>query len=77
MPLQIKGNDAIVTRASTPSQRQQGHLCINNGVDAIVMRGTIAIAITAKTLHINSNNAILAWVTTPAQQKVTRAMMQA
>ncbi len=48
-PLQIKGNNAIVTRAMMPAQLWQGHLHINNGNNAIVMRATIAIATTAKT----------------------------
>jgi hypothetical protein len=43
-PLQIKGNNVIVTRATTPSQQQQGRLCINNGNNAIVIRAKIAIA---------------------------------
>jgi hypothetical protein len=47
-PSRIKGNDAIVTRAMMPAQQRQGHLRIGNGNDAIVMRGTIAIAATAK-----------------------------
>jgi hypothetical protein len=44
MPLQIKCNDTIVTRAMMPAQRQQGHLRIDNSDSAIVMRLTIAIA---------------------------------
>jgi hypothetical protein len=48
-PLQIKGNDAIVTRVTMPAHLQQGRLCINNGNNAIVMRATIAIVTTAKT----------------------------
>jgi hypothetical protein len=46
--LQIKGNNAIVTRAMMPAQQQQGCLHINNGDNTIVMRATIAIAMTAK-----------------------------
>ncbi len=61
-----KGNDAIVTRAKTPSPQWQGHLCINNGDNAIVIRAKIAIAATAKTLRIDANNAIETWVTPPA-----------
>jgi hypothetical protein len=65
-PLQIKGNNAIATRAMTPSQLRQGRLCINNGDNAIVIREKFAIATMAKTLHIDGNNAIATWVTTPA-----------
>jgi hypothetical protein len=65
-PLQIKGNNAIATRAMTPSQLQQGHLCINNGDNAIVIKEKNAIATMAKTLHIDGNNAIATWVMTPA-----------
>jgi hypothetical protein len=68
-----KGNDAIVSRAKTPSPQQQGCLCINNGNNAIVIRGKIAIATTAKTLSIEGNNAIRTWVTTPTQQQAARA----
>jgi hypothetical protein len=46
--LQIKGNDAIVTRAMMPAQRQQGHLHIDDGNNAIVMRPKIAMATMAK-----------------------------
>jgi hypothetical protein len=42
-----KGNDAIVTRAKTPSPQWQGRLCIDNGDDSIVVRAKIAIATTA------------------------------
>jgi hypothetical protein len=73
MPLQIKGNNAIVMRATTPSQWWQRCLHIDNCNDAIVMRVTIAIATTAKTLCINGNNAIMMWVTTSAQWQATRA----
>jgi hypothetical protein len=48
MPLRIKGNNAIVTRAMTPSLQRQGRLCINNGNDAIIIRVKIAIATMAK-----------------------------
>jgi hypothetical protein len=65
-PLRIKGNNAIVMRETTPSQQQQGRLCIDNGNDAIVIRANIAIATMAKTLRINGNNAIATCVTTPA-----------
>jgi hypothetical protein len=41
-PLQIKGNDANVTRETTPSQQLQGCLHIDNSIDAIVMGATIA-----------------------------------
>jgi hypothetical protein len=61
-----KGNDAIATRAKTPSPQRQGRLCIDNGDDAIVVRAKIAIATTAKTLRIDGNNAIKMWVTPPA-----------
>jgi hypothetical protein len=64
--LWIKGNNAIDTRAMTPSQQGQGHLSIDNGNNASIMRATIAMATTAKTLCINGNNAIATWVTTPA-----------
>ncbi len=71
-----KGNNAIVdqgqwhhfTRAMSPTWQWQGCLCINNGNNAIIMRGTIAIATPAKTLRINSNNTIATWVTMPASQ---------
>jgi hypothetical protein len=49
MPLQIKGNNAIVTRATTPSQQQQGRLCTYNSNNSIVIRAKIAIATMAKT----------------------------
>jgi hypothetical protein len=49
MPLWIKGNDAIVTRATMPAQQQQGRLRIDNGNDTIVIRVTVAMATTAKT----------------------------
>jgi hypothetical protein len=61
-----KANNAIVTRAKTPSPQRQGHLCIDNGNNAIVIRAKIAIATTAKTLLTNGNNTIKTWVTTPA-----------
>jgi hypothetical protein len=48
-PSWIKGNNAIVTRKTTLSQRQQGCLRINNGNDTIIMRATIAMATVAKT----------------------------
>jgi hypothetical protein len=48
MPSRIKGNNAIVTRATMPAQRQQGHLHIDNGNNAIIMRATIAMATMAK-----------------------------
>ncbi len=47
-PLRIKGNNIIVTRATMPTQQWHGPLCIDNGNDIIVMRVTIAIAMTAK-----------------------------
>jgi hypothetical protein len=72
-PLQIKGNDAIVTRSTTPSKWRQACLRIDNGNDAIVMRVTIAIATTEKTLRIDGNNTIATWVTLPAQQLAMRA----
>jgi hypothetical protein len=49
MPSRIMGKDAIVTRALTPAWWQKGLLRINNGNDAIIMRATIAIAMTAMT----------------------------
>jgi hypothetical protein len=70
---QIKGNDTIITRATTPSQRWQGCLHINNSNDPIVMRATITIATTAKTMHIEGNNEIVTRVMTPAQQQAMRA----
>jgi hypothetical protein len=45
---QIKGNDAIVTRAMTPAWGQQGHLRIDNGNNAIIMRPTFTIATMVK-----------------------------
>jgi hypothetical protein len=66
MPLRIKDNNAIVTRATTPSQQQQERLCIDYGDNAIINWVKIAIATTAKTLRINGNNTIATWVTTPA-----------
>jgi hypothetical protein len=61
--LWIKGNSTIVTRATAPSQQQQGHLLIDNGNNTIIMRATIAIATMAKTLahqwqqcHCNKGN---------------------
>jgi hypothetical protein len=65
-PLRIKDNNAIVTRATTPSHQWQGHLCIDNGNNAIIIKAKIAIATMAKTLHIDGNNAIATWVMTPA-----------
>jgi hypothetical protein len=56
--LQIKGNNAIVTRETTPSQQQQGSLCIDNGNNTIVMRAKLAITKMTKTLRIDGNNAI-------------------
>jgi hypothetical protein len=44
MPSRIKGNNAIVTRATAPAQGQQGCLHIVNSDNTIVMRATIAIA---------------------------------
>jgi hypothetical protein len=38
-----KSNNAIVTRAKTPSPQWQGSLCIDNVYDAIVIREKIAI----------------------------------
>ncbi len=46
-PSRIKGKDTIVTRVTTPAWRQLGCLHINNGNDTIIMRATIAIAMTA------------------------------
>jgi hypothetical protein len=48
MPLQTKGNDAIVKRARTPAQQRQELLGIDNGNNTIIMMGTIAIATMAK-----------------------------
>jgi hypothetical protein len=72
-----KGNNAIVTRAKTPSPQQQGRLCIDHGNDAIIIRAKIAIATTSKTLRIDGNNAIEMWVTPPARQQAVRATMLA
>jgi hypothetical protein len=47
-PSWIKGNNTIVTRAMAPAQQQQGHLCIDNGYNAIVLRPTIAMVMMAK-----------------------------
>jgi hypothetical protein len=77
MPLRIMGNNAIVTRAMTPSQQRQGRLHINSGNNSIITRATIAITTTVETLHINGNNAITMWVMTPACQQVARATMLA
>ncbi len=44
----IKGNAAIVMRAMMPAQWQQGHLRIDNGNKAIVMRQKIAMVTMAK-----------------------------
>jgi hypothetical protein len=52
--LWIKGNDAIVMRATMPSIQWQGCLSINNGNDAIVMRTSIAIATTEKTCTLTA-----------------------
>jgi hypothetical protein len=49
IPSRIKGNIAIVTRATMSSQQRQGRLHIDNGNDAIVVKYEIAIATTAKT----------------------------
>jgi hypothetical protein len=59
MLLRVKGNNAIVMRAMTPSIQWQGCLPINNSNDTIVMRATIAIGTMAKTLRTNRNNAIV------------------
>jgi hypothetical protein len=53
-----KGNNAIVTRAKTPSPQWQGRLCIDNGNDDIVIRAKIANATMAQTLRIDGSNAI-------------------
>ncbi len=47
-PLQIKGDDAVVTKAMTPPQQRQGRLHIDNGDNTIVIKATIAIATTTK-----------------------------
>jgi hypothetical protein len=65
-PLRIKGKDTIVTRETTPSQQRQGRLRIHNRNNAIVIRAKIATATMAKTLRIDGNNAIAAWVATTA-----------
>jgi hypothetical protein len=75
-PLQIKGNNAIVTRATMPAWQWQGCLHIDNSINAIVMRATIAIAKMVKMhahqrqqCHCNeSNNAITMMARTPAHQ---------
>ncbi len=63
MPLQIKGNNAIVSRATMSALQQQRCLRINNGNNAIVMRVTSAIVMMAKTpehqqqwCHCNKGN---------------------
>jgi hypothetical protein len=48
IPSQIKGNSAIVTRATMPAWWQQRCLHINNGSNTIFMRVTSAITTTAK-----------------------------
>jgi hypothetical protein len=47
--IKIKGNQATVTRSMTPAQQQQGCMRINDGDNTIMMRVTIAIAMTEKT----------------------------
>jgi hypothetical protein len=70
MLLQIKGNNVIVMWAMTPSIRWQGCLLIDNGNNIIVMRATISMATMAKTLCIDSNNAIATRAKMPAQRQV-------
>ncbi len=48
MPSWIKGDDAIITRATMSAQQQQGHLRIDNSDNTIIMRPTIAMAMMAK-----------------------------
>ncbi len=48
MPLLIKGNNAIVTRAAMLAWQWQGHRCIINGNNGITIRATIAITTMAK-----------------------------
>jgi hypothetical protein len=48
MPLWIKGNNTIVTRATMLAQQQQGHLRIDNSISALVMRPTVAMVTMAK-----------------------------
>jgi hypothetical protein len=47
-PSRIKGDNTIIKRATMPAWQCQGCLRINNGNNTIVMRATIAIATTAK-----------------------------
>jgi hypothetical protein len=68
-----KGNDAIVTRAKTPSPQWQGRLCIDNGNNAIVIRAKNCNCDNGKTLRINANNAIETWVTPLARGQAARA----
>jgi hypothetical protein len=56
MPLWIKGNNAIGTRAMMPSQQWQGRLCIDTSDNAIVIRGIIAIATMEKPWALMATN---------------------
>jgi hypothetical protein len=48
-PSRIKGNNTIVTRATVPAQQRQRCLRISKDNNVILMRVTIAMAMTAKT----------------------------
>ncbi len=48
MPLWIKDNDTIVTRAMMSAWQWQGHLCIDNWDNTIIMRATHTIVTTTK-----------------------------
>jgi hypothetical protein len=58
-PSQIKGDDAIVTRETTPSQQRQGRLRIDNGNDTIIMRQQLLWRRLQRRLRINGDNAIM------------------
>jgi hypothetical protein len=48
VPSWTKGDNAVVMRATTPSQQWLKCLCIDNSNNAIVMRATLAIMTMAK-----------------------------
>jgi hypothetical protein len=74
MPLRIKGNNAIVTRAMSSAWWRQGCLCIDKNNNAIIMRAAIAIVTMAKTPvhqqqqchHNKGNNTIAMMAKMPA-----------
>jgi hypothetical protein len=74
-PSQIRGNNAIVTRATTPFQRRQGCLRINNSNNAIVMRALTAMPTMVKTLRIDGNNTIMTRAMIQDQQQAARVTM--